>query len=203
MRLGVEVGYVAAFVQAIAFIWYCIAVFTEHAHTNPISWWLWLAETAVGLAIYADRTRDMAKWLTEAVALIGVVIVAGYLAVLSLSGNAAFALQTVEPADYVAAATAACVFLFWILTRKTWGSGLSLWLFQIALLLAAFPLIRATFANPGSEPLWPWILWTVSFALQLFAAVLRWDGVSGLLNPLNYAITHGIVAGIILSNAVP
>jgi len=201
--LGAWSGYFAALVQAVAFIWYCSEVFSKEAHTNPISWWLWLGETLVGLLIYVDRTRDTPKWLNEAVALVGVVSVALYLAVRMFLGDAAVILAPVEPIDIGAAAAAIGTFWFWLLTRKKWGAGASLWVFQIALITAAFPLIRATFVDPSAEPFWPWALWTVSFSLQFLCAAFRWDGIETLLNPLNYAITHGLIAWIIWLGVAP
>ena len=202
-KLGAQAGYVAAVLQAIAFTWYCVVVFSNEAHTNPISWWLWFGETVVGLLIYADRTRDMYKWIAEATALVGVVAVAGYLAVRMFLGDARVVLATVEPVDIAIAIAAVAMFIFWLLTRKKWGPGISVWVFQIVLVLAIFPIVRATYANPAAEPLWPWILWTVSFSFQFLCAALRWDGYEPLVNPLNYAITHGLVSWIIFQGVAP
>ena len=202
-RLGAQAGYVAAILQAIAFVWYCVVVFSNDAHTNPISWWLWSGETLVGLLIYADRTRDAYKWLAEAVALVGVIAVAGYLAARIFIGDASVILAPVESIDVYIAIAAIGTFVFWLLTRKKWGPGASIWVFQVVLVLAVFPLVRATYANPVAEPLWPWALWTASFSFQFLSAALRWDGYEPLVNPLNYAITHGLVTWIILQSVAP
>lgn len=202
-NLGACAGYSAAFVQAIAFTWYCIIVFSHDAHTNPISWWLWLGETLVGLVIYIDHTRDTPKWINEAVAFVGVIMVASYLALRIFMGDTAIVLAPVETIDIVVAVATVATFCFWVLTREKLGAGISLWIFQIALVAAAFPLIRATFVDPSAEPFWPWALWTLSFSLQLLSASLRWDDIEALLNPLNYAATHGLVALIVWHSVAP
>lgn len=197
-KIGTAAGYTAAIIQVIAFLLYCFEVFSKQAHTNPVTWWLWLGETLVGLLIYADRTQDRPKWITEAVAFVGVILVSLYLGVRMYLGDSSIIMESVESVDYLAAATAVGAFCFWLATRKRWGPSASIWVFQIALISAAFPLIRATLANPSAEPFWPWALWTLSFIFQLVCSLLRWDGFEPLVNPLNYAITHGVVALIII-----
>jgi hypothetical protein len=118
-KLGAISGYSAAIVQAIAFAWYCVLVFSHDAHTNPISWWLWLGETLVGLLIYIDHTRDTPKWINEAVAFIGVVLVGSYLLVRMLSGDTNVVLAPVETIDIVVAVATVATFCFWLLTRES------------------------------------------------------------------------------------
>lgn len=201
-RLGAQLGYLAAVVNAVAFVWYSFGILSGETETNPITWWLWLAETFIGLLIYADRTRDTSKWLAEAISMVGVTIVGGYLIFQVFAGHQEVVLHSVQPIDFLSAGLAAVALIFWISTRKRWGAGASLWVFQLALFSAAFPLIRAVAADPSSEPFWPWALWTGAFVLQALCAMLRWDGKEPLLNPINYAVTHGLVAWIIWFGAL-
>ena len=176
-----------------AFVWYCWTVFSGEATTNPISWWLWFAETAVSLMLYADRTRDTSKWFAEAVSMVGVTMVSGYLIWEVLSGGEKMVFASVETVDYIAFLFAALAFCVWLATRKKVGAGLALWIFQLALISAVFPLLRATFADSSSEPLGPWVLWTGVFFLQTVCAWLRWDGYEPVISPINYTLTHGLV----------
>jgi len=199
--IGAVCGYLAAVVNIIAFVWYGHGVLAGTVETNPLSWWMWLTETGVGLAIYIDRTRDLSKWSAEAVSMVGVTAVAGYLTVMAFIGHAKTVLISVAPVDYGATVAAAGAFVIWLSTRERHGAGIAILVFQIALVAAAFPLIRAAHANPLAEPFGPWALWTVAYGLQLLCAGLRLDGPGALWNPLNYTLTHGAVAWIVWQGA--
>ncbi|OGG39894.1 hypothetical protein A2118_00725 [Candidatus Kaiserbacteria bacterium GWA2_50_9] len=196
--VGAVFGYVAAAIMVVAFVWYGHDIWTGSARTNPLSWWMWAIETFVGLMIYADRTRDISKWVAEAASLVGVVVVALYLAVIAIQGHVSVVFASIESIDFVSTGAAIVTFGFWIATRKKLGAGPSIWVFQVTLILVAFPLIRATLADPSVEPFWPWTLWTISFGFQTVCAWLRWDGYEPVVNPLNYAIIHCLVAVIVL-----
>lgn len=201
LDVGAWSGYLAAVLTLVAFAWYARDIWAGATVTNPISWWLWMGETFVGLLIYMDRTRDMPKWIAEATSLVGVVIVGIYLGVKALLGDASMVFASVESIDLVATVVALATFGFWLTTRKKWGAGPSIWVFQVTLLLVAFPLVRATFADPSMEPFGPWALWSLAFILQAFCAWVRWDGYEPIINPINYAVVHTVVAAIILFGA--
>lgn len=195
--LGAVCGYAAALIQAGAYGWYMLDLVEGSVHTNPVSWYLWLGETLVGLLIYADRTNDRSKWIAEAVAFVGVIAVAGYLTYQWWASGATELFGTVKvPDDLWSTGLAVLAFVVWVDKREHWGPGVANWVFQFALLAAAYPLIRAAWADPSAEPFWPWALWSASFFLQFLCACLRWDGVTPLLNPLNYLATHAAVAAI-------
>lgn len=195
--LGAVCGYLAAVLNIVGFIWYSRAIATGSVETNPMSWWMWFAETGVGLAIYIDRTRDSSKWSAEAASMVGVTAVAGYLTVMALVGHAKAVFATVAVVDYGATIAAVASFIIWLSTRKKHGAVVGILVFQIVLVAAAFPLVRAAYVNPSAEPFGPWALWTAVFALQALCAWLRWDGVTALFNPINYTLTHGTVAWIV------
>lgn len=196
-QIGARFGYCAALLNAIAFLWYGYDTLAGTTATNPITWWLWFGETLVGLLIYADRTRDMSKWLVEAVSMIGVACVGGYLIYRVVTGHATTVLEPVEPVDFLVSLTTVGVFIFWLKTRKRLGSSVSVWVFQVVLIAAALPLIRSTIADPTAEPLVPWLIWTGAFTCQTMCVLLRWDGWTPLLNPINYVITHLIIVVVV------
>lgn len=200
---GAAAGYLAALANAVAFVWYGLYIWSGEAVTNPVTWMLWLGETAVSLSLYADRTRDRPKWMAEAVSMVGVVGICGLLGAKAAMGDLQLVLAAIEPIDVVIAIITVMVFKFWLGTRKMGGAGAALWAFQIALILAIAPLARSTYADPSAEPFWPWALWTVTFGLQTLCAWWRWDGWTPLLNPINYALTHAIVAGIVWYGTMP
>lgn len=196
-KFGARVGYLAALLQFVAFGLYGQGLFDGSIHTNPVSWWMWGVETLVGLVIYADRTQDASKWAAEAASLLGVLGVNLYLGYRMLSGDIAAVLEPVALLDLVSTILAGIAFWFWLASRKRLGPEPALLVFQFALLAAAFPLIRSAYVDPSAEPLWPWVLWSISFGLQLLCTTIRWDGWMPLLNPANYLATHAIVAAII------
>lgn len=202
--LGAVCGYLAAITQVIAFGWYGWYLVQGAVDTNPLSWYLWLGETFVGLLIYADRTRDSSKYVGEVAALIGVICVTSFLTYQAWwQGTSDQIFSSVQfPDDIISTVIAIFAFVLWLDKRSTWGAGVVVWFFQIALLCAAYPLIRAAYVDPSAEPFGPWALWALAFILQFGAACLRWDGVTPLLNPINYAITHAAVAVIVWQGAV-
>lgn len=196
-QIGAACGYLAAALNAVVFVWYGREVLVGKVDTNPITWWLWMIETAVGLTIYVARTQDRSKWAAEAVSMLGVVIIAGYLTVMAFFGHARVVFASVEIVDYGVAALAIVAFVVY----NKCGPKVAIFVFQAALIAAIFPLLRATLVNPSAEPFGPWALWAVAFTLQALCAGLRWDGADTLLNPINYALTHGAVAWIVWQSA--
>ncbi len=199
--VGAVFGYTAAFMNAVGLAWYSRDMFFGETITNPVTWWLWLVETIISLIIYVDRTKDMSKWATEAVSAVGVSIISLFLLFQTLSGEAHSVFETVELVDYIAATFAVVALVVWIVTRKTYGAGIALWVFQLALLSAIFPLMRSAVVETAVEPLGPWVLWTIAFAFQAICAYLRWDGYEPIVSPINYTITHGLIAITILHSA--
>ena len=200
--IGAGFGYLAAFLNVVAFVWYVVVIFGHDVTTNPITWWLWLGETITGLLIYADRTKDRSKWLLEATALVGVVIVGGYLAVEAVLGKVDVVLASVETIDYWITGLTIATFCFWLGTRKRLGASAALWLFQVVLLLAAVPLIRATWETPSAEPLGPWAIWTLAFVSLTICTRLRWDGKDVFIYAASNMATHGIITAIVLVGVV-
>ncbi|MEK7510800.1 MAG: hypothetical protein AAB582_01005 [Patescibacteria group bacterium] len=196
---GAVCGYSAAVLNAIGFVWYFLVI--GETQTNPVTWLLWLVETGVSLWLYRSHTGDRAKWAAEAVSLIGVIGISFHLFVLQpMQGNGGTVWQTVEPIDYLVAILAIVALVYYWRSQKQGktASRRALWIFQAALLTAILPLWRTVLDDPTSEPFWPWMIWTLAFVLQTFCAWLRWEDRTTLLNPINYAITHGVVALIVI-----
>ncbi len=204
LTAGSWCGFLAALTNLLAFTWYVYEVFGGKVDTNPVTWYLWLIETAVSLTLFRDRTHDMSKWLAEGVSMVGVLLVAVYLTGKVIGGQAAIVLASVQPSDVIPTLIAGAAFLVWTQTKDNPRyTGLALWVFQIALFAAVVPLIRATYAHPSVEPLGPWAMWTGAFTLQSICVILKLKKgeIDTLLSPINYAITHGAIALIIWQGA--
>ncbi len=202
--IGAALGYLAGFLNAVGFIWYCQVMFTSETTTNPISWWLWFGETLISLVIYRDYTRDMSKWFAEFVSLLGATVVSLYLLWRTLTGDSSIVFASVEMVDYYVGAFAILAFAVWFVTRdeqNRYKARLAVIVFQLALFAAVVPLVRSTFADPSAEPLGPWVLWTGVFLLQSICAGLRWDGWTPLISPINYTVTHLLVVLAIIFGA--
>lgn len=197
MRLGAGFGYLAGFLNIVAFIWYNLDVVMGNVITNPVTWWLWLGETIVSLFLYIKLTKDFSKWAAEAVSLLGVATVLLLLSLKTFSGDSTIVFAAVEPIDYLSAIVAVAAFSVWLKTRKTHGALVASWVFQLAIVSAAVPLIRSAWADPSAEPFGPWAVWTIAFGLQTLCSGMRWSGFTPLLSPLNYTALHGIVALIV------
>lgn len=198
-RLGWASLYLAAFANAIAFVWYFVEAISGQVGTNPVSWVLWLIETGVGLFLYSRRTEDRCKWRVEQVSMIGVGVIVVCLAVKAVEAGAEAVLAPVRWVDAVPTVLAVWAYKFWLGTRRVDGGAGALWVFQLALFAAAVPLIRTVYADNTAEPFGPWALWFVAFILQTLGVALRWEkGKNDLLfNPVNYAVVHGLVAWIV------
>ncbi len=200
-RVGAAFGIVAGILNLVVFVWYCWTAFSGETTTNPISWWLWFAETLFCLFIYIDRTRDFPTWFTEAASMLGVTVISGYLIWEILIGDSSIVFASVETVDYVALGFAVLAFVVWAFTRKDDGKGPAIWFFQLALLSAIFPLVRSAYTDPTSEPLGPWIAWTFVFLFQTICAWLRVREPGAVVNPLMYTITHALVVGAMILGA--
>jgi FtsH-binding integral membrane protein len=203
--IGAALGYLAGFLNAAGFVWYCQVMFASETTTNPISWWLWLGETLISLVIYWDYTRDKSKAFAEFVSLIGAAVVSLYLLWRVLTGDSSIVFSAVETVDYYVGGFAVVAFVVWFVTRDVQNrhkAKLAVIVFQLALFAAVVPLVRSTYADPSAEPLGPWVLWTGVFLLQSICAGLRWDGWTPLISPINYTLTHFLVVlAIILGTA--
>jgi hypothetical protein len=201
-NIGTVAGYANAVLQIVAFAWYGITIYSGATHTNPITWYLLFIETVVGLLIYANHTKDVPKYAGEIIALIGVVGMGIYLTTQTLWGTR-LVWETVDwNTDLIPTVAAVGAFLYWFPRRNSKRhSRIALWLYQIAIFGAMGPLILSTWTHPTAEPFGPWAVWTVGFALQTICAAFRWEDKESLFNPINYAITHGIVAGIVWYSA--
>lgn len=189
-------GYLAAALNLVGFGLYFFEAFRGHVDTNPVTWYLWLLETFVSLTLYSSYTEKPSVWAAEAASLVGVILFCLYLTFEVVVNKKEVGWANVELIDWVTSLAVVIVYAIWLRMkdRPQWKKY-SLVLFQVVLLAVAVPLIRSAAMHPHAEPFWPWAVWTVSFSLQALCAWLfqKNDGVA-LANPVNYALTHGIVA---------
>lgn len=201
-RFGAWCGWGAGILNLIGFVWYCTVVLDGSATTNAITWWMLLGETLVSLAILRDRTGDPATWFTEFVSMIGVGFVSLYLLWEVLQGKGLVVLASVATIDIFILGLTLAVGAIWLATRRKYGAGPAIWIFQIVLVSSMIPLVRSAYADPTSEPLGPWVLWCGVFFLQTVCAKLRLRELEAYINPLNYTLTHVlVVVAIILGSA--
>ncbi len=197
-RVGAWCGWGAGILNLIGFVWYCTVVLDGSATTNAITWWMLLGETLVSLALLKDRTGDPATWFTEFVSMIGVGFVSLYLVGEVFLGAESVVLASVETIDIVFLVLTLAVGVIWLATRRKYGAGPAIWIFQIVLVGSMIPLVLSTYEDPLSEPLGPWVLWCFVFLLQTICAKLRLAELEAYINPLNYTLTHVLVVGAIL-----
>ncbi len=200
--VGAVLGYSGAVTSATAYTWYAIYLMQGEADTNVITWTLWALESVLSFFIYRRQTgNDFASYLEEAVASLGCISITLLMTFRAIWFDA----DIFGPLEWIDGISA--VLFLWVLKvyRRTERTGdvwpATLW-FQVLLVVSSLPLVRSTWENPHGEPLWPWVIWSTGFALQLTCAYLRREGKSfrTLLTPFNYFFWHAAVGVIVMTS---
>lgn len=203
--VGALLGYLGAAISGIAYIIYG-AYLLGGTNTNVITWALWSFEAVLAFLIYKKQTRDdFATYAEELVASIGCGTITVILIAKTVFNNADLFGQ-VAVVDWIIAALFVAVFAIYRTSLKRGDVWPATLMFQVALVFSALPLMRSAYGSSSTEPIVPWVLWSVGFFLQFLCAFFRREGNNGsrtLLTPGNYCVLHAVITVIIFSNAAP
>jgi len=198
----VELGIVAAALQAAGYLVYGSRVLRRDILPNPTSWLMFAYGTTLLFILEWDRDASFALLALPAVC-----------AVMSI-GVAVYCLKHSERHWWPAHPVERFSFFFDILLTITY---LTVWflLFQgiineefkdfsdvfvlacwnIGVFTAFFPLLRQVYRHPLTEHALPWIIWAVAYVILAYVTIAEQGGIDELfLYPLINIAVHGFIA---------
>ncbi|MDO8514106.1 MAG: hypothetical protein Q7S50_01020 [bacterium] len=196
----VELGIIAASLQAAGYFFYGARMLRRDILPNPTSWLMFAYGTTLILILEWDRDASLALLILPATCAISSIVVALY----ALRGARSWLPE--HPFDRFSFAfdiLLTLVYLFtWFLlvngfiveTQKNLADIIILvsWNIDIS---AFFPLLRQVYRHPHTEHAMPWIVWTGAYSVLVLATVIE-TGIFNelILYPFINMIIHGSIA---------
>lgn len=177
-------GYLSVAVFAAGYVPYIISIIRGKTTPHPFSWLLWTVLGGVSFFLYVQVGAKETLPLALGNCMLPFVIV-----VLSLRSWRA----TFSRFDYVCLAASAGSILIYALSLN---ATLALTFNLAADLLAFLPTIHKAYRQPESEDSLTWVLFTVGYALSLFAIVDWTYGV--VLFPLYFTLLGSVMCLVLI-----
>ena len=165
----------------VAYVYYNLKLFSGKGSPSKVLWFIWVIIAGLNAASYLSVSQDTVKTalaIENAFACVITFCFAyKYGEVKRLTSNEKKILSI-----GIAAGAA-----WWVFRNAFYANAL----LQIATIVSFWPFIAKVWAKPESEPRIPWLIWTVSYAMNLVVVILRWRGSwHDLFYPINYAVQH-------------
>lgn len=177
--MSAAAAWVAAWLQALAYLIYLRGALRRRIDPNPTSWLMWAYGTALVVVLEADQGIEPSlRALPVVCAACSVLIAAlcwrrGELRWPSAGADRlALAVDLGATAVYVAVSGAAG--LAWMSAGDAWlAKAVLLVCVATSTLVSYAPMLRATRVDPSGEQWLPWAVWTLAYALLLGATAAR------------------------------
>ena len=157
---------------------------------NAVAWGIWGVITLLNFTSYKSMTGDWIKSVFPTVS--------SMLCITTFILSACFGhFAHVETSDFGFLALGILAALVWWWKQSAFYAQVVL---QIALFLGFVPIIISLLAHPGTENVWCWAIWTISFIFQTALVLMRWEGrYMDLVYPLWSGFTcHASVTALII-----
>ncbi|HYD93539.1 MAG TPA: hypothetical protein VEB18_03775 [Candidatus Paceibacterota bacterium] len=207
-RVGLVLGLLAGVLHLVGYVLYAHGILNGAIHTNIVSWGLWTFGSIVAFVTFQEIAHDWVKSFLNAVCVLGMFVIFGLILYQRGRDHVPFELDAGMITDLLIAVLDLFVMFIWILFRKRSLSVIDFWL-QVDIIISFLPIMRSTIADPSSETLIPWVLWTFAYLAQYFCIACRAADKVGdevdlkstkrsLNTPLNYLFWHGALAFVLL-----
>ncbi len=188
----------ASLISISAFVLYNWKNLAGNTHPNVSSWAVWSFISILNFTSYKKMTGN---WATSVLPMVDSILCV-VTAICALYTGSIAHLSTNEKACLGLGAIAALG--WWRLKsegaedRKS--AGFAQIILQIALIVGGIPTCQGLWISTGTEPSWPWLMWTGSFILQCFAVGYTWKG-NGMdfLYPICMTIFHFAVFVLVMT----
>lgn len=185
MELAIILGIIAGVIDIGTFVLYNKNILQGQCRPNIVSWGLWSFLAVLACVSYISMTGDWVKCILSVVSTTACI---GTFVFSLFKGN----VNKLGKFDYWALALGVfAALIWWIYKNSTYGNLL----LQPCFVIAYIPTWKSVWNDKKNEKPLPWLLWTVTFAVQIVVVLLRWKG--------QYQDLAGPVSGFFTCASVP
>lgn len=191
MDIAILFGASAGVLNIMGFIAYNKQVLRGTSHPNSTTWILWLFINILNASSYSVMSGD---W-TKSILPLANALACTMTFLFSLCKGK---LSKIDLWDGLALSIGMISILIWYYCKSATYANLAL---QASYVVSFLPTARCVWKNPATEKILPWCLWSLAFAFNIIAILLRWKGhYQDLAYPV---INITIVLSVILLVSIP
>lgn len=166
MYLSIFLGFLAGFLQIVAFVIYNKQLIRGLSKPNITSWGLWAFLSSLNTITYIKFTEDMVKGIMPLT--ISVIVIFTFLYVLKKGKP-----SKLDSWDILILFFGVISFLVWQFYQSEVFANLIL---QLGIAISYIPTYRGVWRNTYNEKPSPWLIWGVAYAIGAIVVLLRWTG---------------------------
>ena len=175
--------------NVLAFVIYNWQMLLGQSSPSAASWGIWAFVTVLNFTSYRKMSGDWVKSLLPTLSSVLCVLTF----VIAISRGR---LGTLDVYDAIVLAIGVVASVVWWRTKSPPKAQV---LLQICIAIGFIPTYLSVWNNPENERLLGWLIWSITFTIQIVVVRLRWRGQKmDLLYPVNCAILHSAVPAIVL-----
>ena len=164
------------------------SLYIPNASPNTAAWSLWAGITVIGAFSYMKMTGDPVKNFP---ALVNIFITIPVFVYFAIVGK----FQAIGYLEYILFGIGifAC-FVWWWYRSATYAQMI----IQAVIAIGYISNVTSVWANPGSEPAYPWFIWTLCSITMGAVVILRWQKWQDIIGPTNSTLFSFIIATLAL-----
>lgn len=147
---------------------------------NTTLWTLWTFGSLLELASYMVVTGDWAKNVLPLVCAVACIVLYIYFLAHGKFQRLTFGNILIIIADIAA-------LILWFVTESALVANLAM---QVSTVISFIPMYKEVFDEDENETQLPWIIWSITYALDILLVITRWEKWGDLAYPLTNFVLH-------------
>lgn len=184
----------ASVMSLLAFFLYNSKIVSGNSQPNLGSWLVWSFVTILNFTSYRSMTGSWSKSLLPTVNSLACILTS---CILIAKGYRLVFLGIID--QWCLGLGLIASLCWWVLKRKNYAEMIVQIILEIALTIGAIPTLVSVWHVSTHEPWFPWCLWAISYAIQIYVVSMSWRGkLIDFLYPVNMLFFHGLISVLAL-----